>query len=82
MTLYATLSRSYEYGPCVGVTRLERWERAAALGLSPPVEVLCRLNVNCSRLHADFHSPPIGAGNSDDQRRERRLGANTKRPLW
>jgi len=30
---------SYEYGPCVGVTRLERWERAAALGLNPPPEV-------------------------------------------
>ncbi len=30
---------SYEYGPCVGVTRLERWERALALGLNPPAEV-------------------------------------------
>ncbi|KAI0058858.1 hypothetical protein BV25DRAFT_1861294 [Artomyces pyxidatus] len=29
----------YEYGPCVGVPRLERWERAAALGLNPPLEV-------------------------------------------
>ncbi|KAH9057458.1 DNA polymerase delta, subunit 4-domain-containing protein [Lactarius vividus] len=29
---------SYEYGPCVGVTRMERWERASALGLDPPVE--------------------------------------------
>ncbi|KAF8201122.1 DNA polymerase delta, subunit 4-domain-containing protein [Mycena galopus ATCC 62051] len=30
---------SYEYGPCIGVTRLERWERATALGLHPPVEI-------------------------------------------
>ncbi|RDB15369.1 DNA polymerase delta subunit 4 [Hypsizygus marmoreus] len=30
---------SYEYGPCVGVSRLERWERAAALGLNPPKEI-------------------------------------------
>jgi len=30
---------SHKYGPCVGVTRLERWERAQALGLNPPVEV-------------------------------------------
>ncbi|KAI6041233.1 DNA polymerase delta, subunit 4-domain-containing protein [Pisolithus marmoratus] len=30
---------SYEYGPCVGMTRLERWERAEALGLSPPPEI-------------------------------------------
>ncbi|EPT02957.1 hypothetical protein FOMPIDRAFT_1142917 [Fomitopsis schrenkii] len=33
---------SYEYGPCIGVTRLERWNRAEALGLSPPPEA-CRL---------------------------------------
>lgn len=28
---------TYAYGPCgLGMTRLERWERAQALGLSPP----------------------------------------------
>jgi DNA polymerase delta subunit 4 len=31
--------RSYEYGPCIGVPRLQRWERAQALGLRPPPEV-------------------------------------------
>ncbi|KAJ7252532.1 DNA polymerase delta, subunit 4-domain-containing protein [Mycena rebaudengoi] len=30
---------SYEYGPCVGMTRLDRWERAFALGLDPPGEI-------------------------------------------
>jgi DNA polymerase delta subunit 4 len=30
---------SYEYGPCVGMSRIERWERAASLGLNPPDEV-------------------------------------------
>ncbi|KAI0676110.1 DNA polymerase delta, subunit 4-domain-containing protein [Trametes maxima] len=30
---------SYEYGPCVGVSRIDRWERAHALGLNPPPEV-------------------------------------------
>ncbi|EIW58128.1 uncharacterized protein TRAVEDRAFT_71842 [Trametes versicolor FP-101664 SS1] len=30
---------SYEYGPCIGVSRLDRWERAHALGLNPPSEV-------------------------------------------
>ncbi|KAG6902555.1 hypothetical protein C0995_014944 [Termitomyces sp. Mi166 len=30
---------SYEFGPCVGVSRLERWERARLLGLKPPKEV-------------------------------------------
>ncbi|KAG9069303.1 hypothetical protein KI688_010202 [Linnemannia hyalina] len=28
-----------KYGPCLGMTRLERWERASLLGLSPPVGV-------------------------------------------
>ncbi|KAM9557657.1 DNA polymerase delta subunit 4 [Guaruba guarouba] len=27
---------AWEYGPCTGITRLQRWERAQALGLSPP----------------------------------------------
>uniref|UniRef100_A0A8C4KKK1 DPOD4 polymerase n=1 Tax=Dromaius novaehollandiae TaxID=8790 RepID=A0A8C4KKK1_DRONO len=30
---------SWEYGPCTGITRLQRWERAQALGLSPPAPV-------------------------------------------
>jgi len=35
---------SYEYGPCAGIPRLERWERAQALGLNPPKEVYDILN--------------------------------------
>ncbi|KZV70847.1 hypothetical protein PENSPDRAFT_651150, partial [Peniophora sp. CONT] len=35
---------NYEYGPCVGVTRLQRWERAQALGLDPPPEISDILN--------------------------------------
>lgn len=27
-----------KFGPCVGISRLERWERAAKLGLDPPAE--------------------------------------------
>jgi DNA polymerase delta subunit 4 len=30
---------NYEFGPCIGLTRLERWERAHRLGLNPPIEV-------------------------------------------
>ncbi|KAM6321877.1 DNA polymerase delta subunit 4 [Podargus strigoides] len=30
---------AWEYGPCTGITRLQRWERAQALGLSPPGSV-------------------------------------------
>ncbi len=27
---------TYDYGPCVGISRQERYERAVALGLEPP----------------------------------------------
>ncbi|MCO5556360.1 hypothetical protein L7F22_009908 [Adiantum nelumboides] len=27
------------YGPCLGMTRIERWERANKLGMNPPIEV-------------------------------------------
>jgi len=30
---------TYDFGPCVGLTRMERWERAEAMGLNPPPEV-------------------------------------------
>ncbi|CAG8443074.1 17866_t:CDS:2 [Acaulospora morrowiae] len=29
----------YKYGPCLGVRRLDRWERAHKLGLSPPIKI-------------------------------------------
>ncbi|GAB4823375.1 hypothetical protein N2152v2_010421 [Parachlorella kessleri] len=28
-----------KFGPCSGMSRLERWERAVRLGLDPPVQV-------------------------------------------
>jgi len=34
---------SSQYGPCIGLTRLKRWQRAERLGLNPPVEVLAVL---------------------------------------
>lgn len=30
---------TWEYGPCIGITRLQRWERAKLLGLDPPIKV-------------------------------------------
>lgn len=40
MLIYApSVCRTYEYGPSIGLTRLERWERANTLGLKPPSEV-------------------------------------------
>ena len=39
VTILRTFDLNYEYGPCVGVSRMERWERAKAMGLDPPQEV-------------------------------------------
>ncbi|KAG8951885.1 hypothetical protein FRC04_005577 [Tulasnella sp. 424] len=36
LTILRTWDLSYEYGPCVGMTRMERWQRASKLGLDPP----------------------------------------------
>mmetsp|Transcript_11561 Transcript_11561/g.35170 ORF Transcript_11561/g.35170 Transcript_11561/m.35170 type:complete len:127 (-) Transcript_11561:131-511(-) len=51
------LLRSFDlnsrYGPCTGVSRLERWERAQGLGLNPPNEVrdlLLRQELNPNSL--------------------------------
>lgn len=27
------------YGPCIGMSRLARWERASSLGMNPPNDV-------------------------------------------
>ncbi|KAF8511804.1 DNA polymerase delta, subunit 4-domain-containing protein [Hysterangium stoloniferum] len=39
LTMLRVFDNTYDYGPCVGMTRMERWERAEALGLNPPIEV-------------------------------------------
>lgn len=38
------------YGPCIGMTRLDRWERAQRLGMNPPKEIEALLNVGKVRL--------------------------------
>jgi len=51
---------SSQYGPCIGTTRLRRWQRAQRLGLNPPIEVLAVLlkeeakgNKSIERAHMD-----------------------------
>ncbi|KAK0634561.1 DNA polymerase delta, subunit 4-domain-containing protein [Bombardia bombarda] len=34
---------SSQYGPCIGNSRIKRWQRADKLGLNPPIEVLAVL---------------------------------------
>ena len=46
-----------EYGPCVGFSRLARWERAHKAGLNPPIQVrhtehaLCQSSSQCTPSH-------------------------------
>ncbi|XP_038697013.1 DNA polymerase delta subunit 4 isoform X2 [Tripterygium wilfordii] len=37
------------YGPCLGMTRMARWERAQGLGLSPPKEIELLLKTGKAR---------------------------------
>ena len=34
------------FGPCLGMSRLDRWERASRLGLNPPKEIRSLLDRN------------------------------------
>lgn len=52
-----THCRSEDYGPCVGVSRLERWERAYMLDLNPPPEVsIRRILLESALLTASYRS--------------------------
>ncbi|XP_034623624.1 DNA polymerase delta subunit 4 isoform X1 [Trachemys scripta elegans] len=53
---------SWEYGPCTGITRLQRWERAKSLGLSPPLtvrETLLEREGDPSFMHCLWHDYPL-----------------------
>ncbi|KAL2759745.1 hypothetical protein ACRALDRAFT_1067522 [Sodiomyces alcalophilus JCM 7366] len=58
---------SLHYGPCVGIQRQKRWERAERLGLKPPIEVLAVLleqeNRGNQQAHMDelLNSTAVGA---------------------
>uniref|UniRef100_A0A7R9XWL6 DNA polymerase delta subunit 4 n=1 Tax=Micromonas pusilla TaxID=38833 RepID=A0A7R9XWL6_MICPS len=39
LKILKTFDMSTEYGPALGLTRLERWKRAEGFGLHPPADV-------------------------------------------
>lgn len=60
---------SSHYGPCIGITRLKRWQRAERLGLNPPLEVLAVLlreeqrgNKAIERAHMDELMNSVSTG--------------------
>ncbi|ESW31010.1 hypothetical protein PHAVU_002G201200 [Phaseolus vulgaris] len=55
-TLLRQFDLNIAYGPCVGITRLARWERAQRFGLNPPPEIQSLLksgNVQTESLWGD-----------------------------
>uniref|UniRef100_A0A6J0ULX4 DNA polymerase delta subunit 4 isoform X1 n=2 Tax=Pogona vitticeps TaxID=103695 RepID=A0A6J0ULX4_9SAUR len=49
---------SWQYGPCTGITRLQRWERAELLGLSPPItvrELLLKYKMDPAATYSLWH---------------------------
>ena len=42
------------FGPCVGISRSERWQRAERLGLQPPIAVKEVINLRPEREHSIF----------------------------
>ncbi|KAK3320608.1 DNA polymerase delta, subunit 4-domain-containing protein [Cercophora scortea] len=62
---------SSQYGPCIGITRRKRWQRAEKLGLNPPIEVLAVLvkeeargEVATERAHMDVLMNSTAAGDT------------------
>ncbi|KAM3514365.1 hypothetical protein MY11210_002040 [Beauveria gryllotalpidicola] len=47
---------SSQYGPCIGIPRMKRWQRAERLGLSPPIEVLAVLLKEENKGNSDIES--------------------------
>ncbi|KAM3466470.1 hypothetical protein MY5147_000557 [Beauveria neobassiana] len=47
---------SSQYGPCIGIPRIKRWQRAERLGLSPPIEVLAVLLKEENKGNSDIES--------------------------
>ena len=51
-----------KYGPCIGLSRKQRWNRANRYGLAPPAkvrELLELLDANDERQHALWHNNPV-----------------------
>lgn len=55
-----TLLRSFDldqnFGPCVGLSRKERWQRAEGFGLEPPAKVWSLLSTLCDESPHNAHT--------------------------
>ncbi|KAG4381375.1 hypothetical protein GLYMA_15G135000v4 [Glycine max] len=51
-----------KYGPCLGLTRLQRWERAHKMSLNPPEQIKCLLEGDKAQLKCLWHKLSIHGG--------------------
>ncbi|KAG8522697.1 DNA polymerase delta subunit 4, partial [Galemys pyrenaicus] len=49
-----------QYGPCTGITRLQRWHRAQKMGLEPPLEVRQLLRTHLGDPRYQYRSEAAG----------------------
>lgn len=78
-TILRVFDLSYEYGPCVGFTRMQRWQRAHDKGLDPPDIVstlLAELFCSSSRPYA-CSTGPSNPGEREGGETERRRARST-----
>lgn len=53
--LLAQFDVDIRYGPCIGLTRIERWNRAQAFKLNPPKEVIDWISDYPDLIHCLWH---------------------------
>ncbi|MBN3281416.1 DPOD4 polymerase, partial [Polyodon spathula] len=62
MQLLREFDLNWEFGPCTGITRLQRWHRADKLGLKPPAElkdVIINNTGDSEYLNCLWHDYPL-----------------------
>lgn len=62
MDLLREFDLNWEFGPCTGITRLQRWDRADKLGLKPPVElkdIIINNTGDSEYLNSLWHDYPL-----------------------
>ncbi|KAK3124030.1 hypothetical protein QOZ80_8AG0639490 [Eleusine coracana subsp. coracana] len=64
------------YGPCIGVTRLRRWERAAAMGLSPPPRLRDLMTMVRQQQQRPRHDRDASPSSSPDKNSTTAYGDN------
>ena len=64
---------SSQYGPSIGITRINRWKRAYRMGMNPPIEVLgCLVDVEEREGKVGKGYKGVGGGGVGGHKRDER----------